>query len=86
MRSNRRMPGWIGRRDREAVAIAGCVVLPDGRALPVTVRDLTPEGCKVECDETLPIAANVVVDLGGSTAQAHVRWAIGREAGLQLVD
>ncbi|HXS50802.1 MAG TPA: hypothetical protein VN713_11865 [Sphingomicrobium sp.] len=86
MKSNRRMPGWIGRRDREAVAIGGSVVLPGGRALPVTIRDLTPEGCRIECDETLPIAATVLVDLGGSTAQAHVRWALGREAGLKLVN
>ena len=86
MEPNKRMPGWIGRRDREAVAIAGSVVLPGGRALPVTIRDLSPEGCRVECDETLPIAATVVLDFGGSTAEARVRWALGREAGLKLVD
>lgn len=86
MEPNRRMPGWIARRDREAVAIAGSVVLPDGRSLPVTIRDLSPEGCRIECEETLPIAATVVVDLGGSTVRGHVRWALGREAGLQLFD
>ena len=86
MQEARRMPGWISRRDREPVTIAGAVVLPDGRSVPVTIRDLTPEGCRVECDETLPIAANVVVDFGASSGNAHVRWSIGREAGLQLVD
>lgn len=86
MESCRRMPGWVARREREPVAIAGSVILPDGRSLDVTIRDLTPDGCRVECDETLPIAAKVVVDLGDSTANAHVRWALGHEAGLQLVD
>ena len=86
MESNRRRPGWIARRDREAVAIAGAVLLPDGRSLPVTVLNLSPEGCRVRCDETLPIAAKVIVELGGTTTNAHVRWALGREAGLQLVE
>jgi len=86
MEETRRMPGWISRRDREPVRIAGAVLLPDGRSVPVTIRDLTPEGCRVECDETLPIAANVVVHLGASSGNARVRWAVGHEAGLQLVD
>jgi hypothetical protein len=86
MESNRRMPGWIGRRDRDPVAIAGAVVLPDGRSVPVTVLDLSPEGCRVQCEETLPIAANVIIELGGTSTSAHVRWALGGEAGLQLVE
>lgn len=86
MESNRRRPGWIARRDRQAVAIAGSVMLPGGRLVPVTIRDLSRDGCRVECEETLPIAASVVVDLGGSTSNANVRWALGGEAGLQLVD
>lgn len=80
------MPGWVARREREPVAIAGSVLLADGRSLPVTILDLTPEGCRIECDETLPIAAKVVVYLGGPSANARVRWAIGHQAGLQLVD
>jgi hypothetical protein len=86
MDSNRRRPGWIARREREPVTIAGAVVLPGGRSVPVTVLDLSPEGCRVQCEETLPIAANVIVELGGTTTGAHVRWALGREAGLQLFE
>jgi len=86
MQDARRIPGWVSRRDREPVTIAGTLVLPDGHTLPVTVRDLTPEGCKIECDETLPIGAKVVLNFAASTAAAHVRWSIGREAGLQIVD
>ena len=83
---NRRMPGWIARRDRDPVTIAGSVVLPSGRPVPVTVLDLSPEGCRVQCEETLPIAARVVVELGGTSTSARVRWALGGEAGLQLAD
>lgn len=86
MESSRRRPGWIARRDRQAVAIAGSVMLPGGRLVPVTICDLSPEGCRVECGKTLPIATRIVVDLGGTSANAHVRWALGGEAGLQLVD
>jgi hypothetical protein len=86
MDSHRRTPGWIGRRDREPVTIPGRLVLPGGRSIPVTVRDVTPEGCRVQCEETLPIGATVTVEFGGSTSNAHVRWALGGEAGLQLVE
>ena len=85
MESNRRMPGWIARRDREPVTIPGCLVLPDGRSIPVTVLDITPDGCRVRCEETLPIAASVTVEFGGSTTNANVRWALAGEAGLQLL-
>ena len=86
MEVNRRLPGWVSRRDREPVAIAGSVVLPGGRSIAVTVLDLSPEGCKVACEERLPIAASVVLELGGTTTRARVRWALAGEAGLQLVD
>lgn len=79
------MPGWISRRDREPVTIPGRVVLADGHSISVTVLDITPEGCRVRCEETLPIGAPVTVEFGGSSTNAHVRWALGGEAGLQLV-
>ena len=84
MESHRRMPGWISRRDRDPVSVSGRVVLPDGRSITVMVVDITPEGCRVQCEETLPIGATVTVEFGGSTANANVRWALEGEAGLQL--
>ena len=81
----RRKPGWIARRDRTPVAAPGSVVLPSGRSIAVTVTDASPEGVRVECGETLPIAATVTLEFGGAIANAQVRWALDGSAGLQLV-
>lgn len=85
MTANMRMPGWIGRREREPVMLPGSVVLCTGRSIAVTMVDMSPEGCRVECDETLPIAATVRLEVGGVIANAHVRWALPGAAGLQLI-
>lgn len=79
------MPGWVGRREREPVALAGSVVLRTGRSIPVTVVDMSPLGCRVECEETLPIAVTVRLELGAVVANAQVRWAIEGSAGLKLI-
>lgn len=79
------MPGWVGRRERETVALAGSVVLRTGRSIPVTVVDMSPLGCRVECEETLPIAVTVRLELGAVVANAQVRWAIEGSAGLKLI-
>lgn len=50
-----RVPDWIGRRERDPVRLVGSVVLRTGRSIRVTVVDMSPGGCRVECEETLPI-------------------------------
>jgi len=56
-----------------------------GRSVPVMVRDVSANGCCVECDETLPIAETVCLDLGDDRVEAEVRWALPGAAGLQLI-
>jgi hypothetical protein len=41
-------------------------------------------GGRVECEETLPIAATVRLELGGGIINAHVRWALATSAGLEV--
>lgn len=60
------------------------VVLPSGRSVPVVIVDISEGGCRVHCDETLPIAATVSLTLGGGITKAHVRWALAGSAGLEL--
>ena len=81
MVATRRMPGWIDRREREPVRIAAVIVLRTGRSIPVTVVDMVPGGCRVEGEETLPIATTVRLELGSGIANAHVRWALNGAAG-----
>lgn len=76
---------WTSRARRKPSAFTGTVVLSRGRVVPITVVDVSPDGCRVECEDTLPIAAIVQLEIGGALASAHVRWALPGEAGLQLV-
>lgn len=80
-----RLPGWTARHDREPVSMSATVVLRDGRSIPVTVVDMSPGGCRVECEETLPIAVTVRLEVGQGIANAQVRWALGGAAGLRLL-
>jgi hypothetical protein len=79
-----RLPGWIEREEREPVSIGASIVLPDGRSVPVMIRDVSANGCCVECDEMLPIAQTIQLDLGDDTVEAEVRWALSGAAGLRL--
>lgn len=85
MCSMRRQLGWIDRDDRDPVNLSGRVVLGSGRSVAVTVVNMSPDGCKVECAETLPIAATVRLELGAVIGNAQIRWAIGGAAGLRLI-
>jgi PilZ domain len=79
-----RPPGWIEREEREPVSFGASIVLPDGRSLSVMVRDVSANGCCVACDEVLPVAQTVRLDLGDDSVEAEVRWALSGAAGLRL--
>jgi PilZ domain len=81
-----RVPGWVEREQREPVSFGASIVLPDGRSVPVTIRDVSANGCCVECEETLPIAEAVRLNLGDDSIEAEVRWALPGAAGLQLTN
>jgi hypothetical protein len=81
-----RVPGWVEREEREPVSLGATLVLPDGRSVPVVIRDISANGCCVECDETLPIAETVRLDLGGDSIEAEIRWALTGAAGLHLTN
>jgi hypothetical protein len=81
-----RLPGWVEREQREAVSFEASVVLPDGRSIPVTIRDVSAHGCCVECDESLPVTETVQLELGDDRFEAEVRWALPGAAGLQLTN
>ena len=79
-----RLPGWIEREERKPVSIGASILLPDGRSLSVMIRDVSANGCCVECDEVLPVAQTVRLDLGEDSVEAEVRWALSGAAGLRL--
>ena len=81
-----RVPGWVEREEREPVSFGASIVLPDGRSVSVMIRDVSANGCCVECDEALPIAQTVRLDLGDDSIEAEVRWALPGAAGLRLTN
>ena len=81
-----RVPGWVEREEREPVSLDASIVLPDGRSVSAIIRDVSANGCCVECDEALPVAQSVRLDLGGDSVEAEVRWAIPGAAGLRVTN
>jgi hypothetical protein len=79
-----RLPGWVEREERKPVSFGASIVLPDGRSVSVMIRDVSANGCCVECDEVLPVAQTVRLDLGEDSVEAEVRWALSGAAGLRL--
>ena len=76
---------WTDRNSRETTSYPAIVILTGGQRLPVTIANISNEGCQVECAETLPIGETVRIELaGGIKADANVRWAIPGRAGLRF--
>lgn len=49
-----RMPGWVARPDRSGVMVKAAL-RTTGQELPVTIIDMSEQGCKIRCLHTLPI-------------------------------
>lgn len=80
-----RMPGWTDRDEREPALLAGALVLSSGERVPVTIRDISNDGCQVESGELIPIGDMVTLELTGEmSTEASVRWAVLGRAGLQF--
>ncbi len=84
LRSRTPLPSWIDRDDRKPASIAGFLTVTDGRKIPVTITNLSSVGCRVECDETLPIAQTVRLNVRDKSVDCHVRWALPGVAGLRF--
>ena len=80
-----RVPGWIDRDDREPTLTPAFVVLPDGNKLPVTITNMSTDGCQVQCDQLLPIGETVELEADDRRVAAHVRWSLPGSAGLRLI-
>jgi hypothetical protein len=80
-----RAPGWVDRDDREPASFSAEIVLSDGRHVPVTITNVSRQGCQIACDEILPIKARVELKLENESWPVEVRWALGGQAGLLFV-
>lgn len=81
-----RLPGWTDRDNREPASFPAILVLEEERRIPVTITNISGDGCQVEGADSVPIGQTVRIELAGDiSATATVRWAVMGRAGLRFV-
>ena len=77
--------GWTPRNDRRSVDLAAYVHRGEGPPLPVTVTDLTEQGCRISTAETLLIGEPIRLEIPRlGYLNAQIRWALEGEAGARF--
>lgn len=81
-----RRAGWVKRADRTLVRLRGSIHLSNGLWLPVTVTDVSEDGCKVASNHMLPIGEIVQLTMPGrDMVPVSIRWTICGKAGLRFI-
>jgi hypothetical protein len=79
--------GWIGRKDRNPVAVHAMVLRSDGEQVSVKLTNISSEGCCLESDENFRIGEHVSIALPRmGDVRAQVRWALPGAAGTKFTD
>ena len=82
-----RTPGHVKRAPRIDANINATVTDSDGESVPVTIVDISKDGCRMETDGTLLIGEQVEIHVAdGMVHRAQIRWALGNEAGASFTD
>lgn len=80
------MHGWIGRKDRDSVAIDAVVHRNDGSKKGVTLSNLSTDGCRIESDGDFRIGEKVRIAIPAiGKLKAQVRWALPGSAGAKFI-
>jgi hypothetical protein len=81
-----RIHGWIGRKDRQPVAVDAVVRRADGTSTAVKLSNVSDDGCRIEADEDFRIGElfEIAVPRFGQV-KAQVRWALPGSAGAQFL-
>ena len=79
----RRVQKWSKKSSKSPVDLCGRLTLQDGRALSITITDLSHLGCKLTTGEMLPVSEIVELEVAGrESARARVHWSMFGKAGL----
>lgn len=77
-----RMHGWIGRKDRQPVAIDAVVHRNDGTSASVKLTNVSDEGCRIEAEDDFLIGERFEIAIPRfGQIKAQVRWALPGSAG-----
>jgi hypothetical protein len=81
-----RMHGWIGRKDRQPVAVDAVVHRADGTSAAVKLSNVSDEGCRIETGDDLRIGEQVEIAIPEfGQLKAQVRWALAGSAGAKFL-
>lgn len=79
-------PNYVQRPPRWSISADTTVVDGCGRQLETRLWNISQGGFMAECEERLPIGAEVVIDLPGrGLVRAEVRWALGWRFGAMIL-
>ena len=82
-----REPGFIKRAPRVGTRFDAALVDSDGGKIPVIVKDISREGCRLETDGSLTIGEKVQLEVPKyGNFPAQIRWALGKEAGAVFLE
>ena len=82
-----REPGQVKRAPRVDTRFKATLTDSDGHVVPVTVMDLSREGCRLETDGSLKIGEKVQIEVPKhGKFPAQIRWALGNEAGAVFLE
>lgn len=80
-----RLHGWIGRKDRDEVAIDAVVHHDDGSKEGVTLTNLSPDGCRIESNGDFRIGERLQIAIPRvGQLNAQIRWALPGSAGARF--
>jgi hypothetical protein len=79
-------PNYVQRPPRWSITAETAVIDGCGRQLQTRLWNISKGGFMAECEEKLPIGAEVVIDLPGrGLVRAEVRWALGWRFGAMIL-
>jgi hypothetical protein len=79
------MHGWIGRKDRDEVAIDAVVHRDDGSSESVTLTNLSTDGCRIESENDFRIGEHLQIGIPSiGQLDAQIRWALPGSAGARF--
>ena len=82
----KRMPGWVGRKDRHAAIVDAVVHRSDGTRSPARLTNFSDEGCRIEADTPFRIGERLSIALPRmGQVKAQVRWSLADSAGAKFL-
>jgi hypothetical protein len=84
--TSRRSRVFSGRAERHPVEIRGIITLESGSTHPVTLIDLSYDGCRIATPVDLGAEQALSLSVRGGLIEAAVRWSSSGEAGLLFTE